>query len=96
MVVDTPILIDEKTDELAKEIETAEVNTQAEWIENHSIVDADGRARCSFHFCRKLFKDRAFLRKHLMKKHPEFLRGEIAKCHDSYMMNAWDGEGKRP
>ena len=31
-----------------------------------------------------------------MKKHSEFLRAEIAKCHDSYMMKAWDAEEQRP
>ena len=27
-----------------------------------------------------------------MKKHPEYLEGEKAKIHESYMMNAWDEE----
>eukprot|EP00547_Thalassionema_nitzschioides_P005535 CAMPEP_0194206898 /NCGR_PEP_ID=MMETSP0156-20130528/5806_1 /TAXON_ID=33649 /ORGANISM="Thalassionema nitzschioides, Strain L26-B" /LENGTH=700 /DNA_ID=CAMNT_0038933539 /DNA_START=181 /DNA_END=2283 /DNA_ORIENTATION=+ len=80
----------------ASEIEVLEKQTKTEWIDHHGVVDSDGRARCSFHFCRKLFKDMNFLEKHLRKKHSEFLKAEIAKCHDSYMMRAWDGEECRP
>eukprot|EP00546_Thalassionema_frauenfeldii_P009158 CAMPEP_0178918698 /NCGR_PEP_ID=MMETSP0786-20121207/13968_1 /TAXON_ID=186022 /ORGANISM="Thalassionema frauenfeldii, Strain CCMP 1798" /LENGTH=700 /DNA_ID=CAMNT_0020592431 /DNA_START=90 /DNA_END=2192 /DNA_ORIENTATION=+ len=80
----------------ASEIEELERQTEIEWINQHGVVDGDGRARCSFHFCRKLFKDMNFLEKHLRKKHSEFLKAEIAKCHDSYMMRAWDSERCRP
>lgn len=31
-----------------------------------------------------------------MKKHPEYLAGEQAKIHDSYMMQAWEEEEIRP
>lgn len=92
----SPFIVNETVDALASEIESKEEKTKREWIENHAVVDEDGRARCSFHFCRKLFKDRSFLRKHLIKKHGEYLTGEMAKCHDSYMMNWWEDEDKRP
>ena len=59
-------------------------------------MDEDGRARCSFHFCRKLFKDKAFLRKHLLKKHSDQLRAERGKCHDGVMMVGWDNDDRRP
>lgn len=64
-------------------------------MQDHSILDEDDRARCSFHFCHKLFKDKSFLYKHLLKKHGEFLKGEEAKCHDKYMMKAWDEQERR-
>ena len=88
--------VDEETDALAMEIEGLEDRAKGDWIDKHAIIDQDRRARCSFHFCRKLFKDKSFLQKHLHKKHPEFLRAEAAKCHDQYMMKAWDAEGDRP
>ena len=44
-------------------------------------------------FCHKLFKDGTFLRKHLKKKHYEYCEAEQAKCHDPYMMKAWEGAG---
>ncbi len=40
------------------------------------VLDEDGRVRCSLHFCHKLFKDRAFLLKHLLKKQSNQLRAE--------------------
>ena len=90
------IIIDEKTDGEAKEIKYLESQVEDKWIDDHAIVDEDGRARCAFHFCRKLFKDVSFLKKHLLKKHSEFLRAEIAKCHDSFMMTSWDAQENRP
>lgn len=90
------VIIDEKTDGEAKEIKYQESQVEDRWIDDHAIVDEDGRARCAFHFCRKLFKDVSFLKKHLIKKHSEFLRAEIAKCHDSFMMTSWDAQEARP
>jgi hypothetical protein len=92
----TDQVIDGETDAQAKEIEHQESNVEELWIQDHSMIDQDGRARCSFHFCKKLFKDSKFLRKHLIKKHSDFLRAEIAKCHDSYMMKVWDAQEQRP
>ena len=92
----TDIVLDKEIDAQAKEIEHEESQVESGWIEDHALVDEDGRARCAFHFCRKLFKDSKFLHKHLIKKHSEFLRAEIAKCHDGYMMKAWDSQQQRP
>ncbi len=89
-------VIDEDTDMAAKDIQTSEQNTREQWMQNHEITDEDGRARCSFHFCRKLFKDKAFLQKHLQKKHSDQLRAECGKCHDGVMMASWDNDEKRP
>ena len=50
-------LIDNKTDAAIRKIETAEQASRQEWIENHVVPNEDGRVRCSFHFCHKLFKD---------------------------------------
>ena len=90
------IIIDKEVDRQAKDIKYQESQVEGGWIEDHALIDEDGRARCAFHFCRKLFKDSSFLRKHLIKKHSEFLRAEIAKCHDSYMMASWDAQSQRP
>ncbi|KAL3906263.1 MAG: hypothetical protein SGILL_009342 [Bacillariaceae sp.] len=92
----TDQVVDTEVDTQAKEIEKQESTVEEPWIQDHSMIDQDGRARCSFHFCKKLFKDSKFLRKHLIKKHSDFLRAEIAKCHDNYMMKAWDSQECRP
>ena len=31
-----------------------------------------------------------------VKKHSEVLRAEMAKCHDAFMMKAWDAQEQRP
>ena len=94
--IGSPFIVNETVDAVASEIESLEVKAKKEWIDSHAMVDGDGRARCSFHFCRKLFKDESFLKKHLMKKHGEYLTAEMAKSHDSYMMKWWDQEICRP
>lgn len=89
-------IVSPEVDSTAKRIERHETQVEPSWIHDHSVIDEDGRARCSFHFCRKLFKDSSFLKKHLMKKHSEFLVAERAKCHDQSMMEAWDSQECRP
>ena len=89
-------LLNEETLEQAEEITSLEEQTKESWLLDHSLLDADGRARCSFHFCRKLFKDQTFLHKHLLKKHPDHLNAEQAKCHDGFMMKNWEGDACRP
>jgi len=89
-------LVSIEIDNQAKDIQQDEARSEDTWIKNHALIDNDGRARCSFHFCRKLFKDITFLKKHLLKKHPEFLKAERAKCHDTYMMESWDKQEQRP
>lgn len=89
-------IVNEQVDSEAEELKKSEDEWKDTWLENHAIIDDDGRARCSFHFCHKLFKDTNFLRKHLQKKHKEFLKAEQAQLHDEYMMKAWDEEDHRP
>ncbi|GKY93762.1 hypothetical protein MPSEU_000343400 [Mayamaea pseudoterrestris] len=90
------IVVSEQVDRDAKAIEQTEAAAVDQWIQDHSILDGDGRARCSFHFCHKLFKNSSFLNKHLLKKHGEFLKAEQAKSHDEFMMAAWDACENRP
>lgn len=85
-------VVDTSTDAAAENLRMAEEDAEETWLQHHSIND-EGRARCSFHFCHKLFKDDNFLRKHLKKKHYEYCKAEQAKCHDAYMMKAWEGSG---
>lgn len=90
------LVVDAETDAAALAIVEAEQALVDTWMQNHALLDDDQRARCSFHFCHKLFKDSSFLYKHLLKKHGEFLLAEQAKCHDEAMMQAWDAEEHRP
>ena len=88
-------VVDEATDAAAQEIEQAQEAATQQWLANHSMDD-DGRARCSFHFCHKLFKDDTFLKKHLLKKHSAYNAAERAKCHDTHMMTQWEKAALRP
>jgi len=54
------VLVNEKVDTEALQIEKEETDFEQKWLDNHGLVDTDGRARCSFHFCRKLFKVGSF------------------------------------
>jgi hypothetical protein len=90
------VLVSDEIDTEAKHIQQEEAQVEDVWAQDHAMVDEDGRARCAFHFCRKLFKDKSFLKKHLIKKHSEFLKAEMAKCHDAFMMKAWDAQEQRP
>ena len=95
--VNTEFLMSESLDKQANESEVLEQQKQREWVSQHIIIDGEeGRARCGFQFCKKLFKDGSFLRKHLLKKHSEYLRAEVATCHDAFMMQVWDEEEIRP
>lgn len=96
MAAGSPVWMNAATDKRAKEIEAMERETEDRWLQEHAMIDDDGRARCGFHFCHKLFKDSNYLRKHLLKKHGEFLRAEQAKCHDEFMMEEWDSCTCRP
>ena len=82
----------------AKAIKDAQDVVQQQWLAEHAgKAHADGRARCSsFPNCGKLFKDSTFLCKHLLKKHSEHLHAEQAKCHDAFLMKAWENLSVRP
>ena len=54
------VLVNETVDAEAIEIEKKELDMKQQWLDDHALLDADGRARCSFHFCRKLFKVNKF------------------------------------
>jgi hypothetical protein len=93
---DPTIILNAQDDQAALEIQESMARVQDTWLDNHVVLEGDGKARCSFHFCKKLFRDVDFLRKHLVKKHGEFLNAEQAKCHDPYMMTRWDESEHRP
>lgn len=44
-------VVNKTVDSLAQEIETMEVRAKSDWIDNHSVIDNDGRARCSAGCC---------------------------------------------
>ena len=90
----------EEMDELSDNLKVEVEETKKVWLENHAKAvpneeTGEVRYRCSFHFCKKLFKNKNFLEKHLLKKHPEFLAGEEAKAHDDFMKICWESAETR-
>ena len=57
------VVVSPEVDSAAEKARNDEVIVKNQWLEDHAVLDADGRARCSFHFCKKLFKDKSFLNK---------------------------------
>jgi len=88
-------LVSDEVDELSENLKVEVEETKDTWLENHGLAvpneeTGEERYRCSFFFCKKLFKNRNFLNKHMLKKHGEFLKGEEAKAHDDFMKICWE------
>jgi hypothetical protein len=54
------VLANEEIDKQAKDIQQQEAQVKDVWIQDHALVDEDGRTRCSFYFCRNSLKTRPF------------------------------------
>jgi len=54
--------------------------------------EAEGKARCCFADCNKLFKDANFLKKHLKAKHELFASEELLKDAEPYMKARYDAQ----
>ncbi|GFH46412.1 hypothetical protein CTEN210_02886 [Chaetoceros tenuissimus] len=73
----------------ASDIQSTEEKTQEQWIRNHSIK-INKNVRCSFPYCRKVFKSQFYLTNHLLTKHGQDLKMEQAKCCNGYMLKMND------
>jgi hypothetical protein len=99
-------VISPEADELAEATEAEIEVCREDWCAKHTREipnpNADPldpstatRYRCGFHFCPKMFKNAAFLHKHLVNKHPEHFEAESAKVHDEYMKISWENAESR-
>ena len=79
-------------DDVLQEMLAKEDMVKQTWISEHTILadNGQGRARCAFRYCAKLFKSAGFLEKHLLKKHASELKLEQLKVHDAYIMRGWE------
>lgn len=57
-------------------------------LQSQAIIEVEGKSRCFFHSCRKLFKSIDFLSKHMKIKHEEF-------CYDAFLDNSYDSMRSR-
>lgn len=84
-----------KTDEVIQEMHSKEEMVKQTWVSDHCVLTEDGRARCAFRYCTKLFKSASFLEKHLFKKHFDEMKREQLKMHDNYIMKQWELDSDR-
>jgi len=54
--------------------------------------EKEGKARCCYVFCNKLFKDADFLRKHLVSKHPTFAADLLLVEDEPFMRKRFEQE----
>mmetsp|Transcript_21779 Transcript_21779/g.32553 ORF Transcript_21779/g.32553 Transcript_21779/m.32553 type:complete len:614 (-) Transcript_21779:37-1878(-) len=84
-----------ETNEVIQEMLSKEEMVKQTWVSDHSVLTEDGRARCAFRYCTKLFKSANFLEKHLFKKHFDEMKREQLKMHDDYIMKQWEQDNDR-
>ena len=83
----TPFVFKEsKINAATSSIKTIEEKTQEKWIRNHSIK-INRHSKCSFPHCRKTFKSQFYLTNHLLTKHGQDLKMELAKCCNGLKVN---------
>ena len=55
-------------------------------------MQPDGKARCGFTWCAKLFKGKDFLQKHLRNRHPEVAVERLVRVAEKYMLSRFNAE----
>ena len=76
-------------DDEEKEIE----NELDKFWADHIIHEDQGRARCAFSWCHKLFKSDVFLKKHLLNRHYDYVEAWLTPVRRKYM---WTHSSKIP
>ena len=61
-------------------------------MESSCKIEKEDKARCCYQFCGKLFKDAAFLRKHLQSKHPSFATDVFLVEAEPFMRKRYEAE----
>ena len=56
------------------------------------VVEKEGKCRCCYPFCNKLFKGADFLRKHMQTKHANFGSAELAADAEPFMRRRFEAE----
>lgn len=82
----------------AKDGETvtkAQEDTLTALLERRCKTEGEGKARCCFVDCGKLFKNFDFLKKHMKSKHELFAVDELTADAESYMMSRYEAEDIR-
>lgn len=66
------------------------------FMSSHTAQEEQGRARCAFDWCRKLFKSDNFLRKHLANRHADYLEAWLTPTRRTYMWSLYAADTRKP
>jgi uncharacterized membrane protein YgcG len=80
----------EKTEAAAEELSERQDATMVRMIEASCKVENEGKARCCFPACNKLFRGIDFLKKHMKAKHELFALNELTADAEPYMKTRYD------
>lgn len=81
-----------KDEEDAKTITLLNENTFEKCVQEQCIRENEGKCRCCYSFCNKLFKNVEFLGKHIKLKHVDFALEDFAFNAEPYMRNKYESE----
>ena len=62
----------------------------------HKLEEDNGRARCAFEWCRKLFKSDEYLKKHLANRHGDHLEAYLTSARRPFMWAVYDADAHKP
>lgn len=81
-----------KDEEDAKKIIEVQDKVMDDVAGEFCLDEADGKARCSISYCKKLFKNKEFLKKHIKAKHPELALEKMVRVAEPYMRERYEKE----
>ena len=62
------------------------------WVEKYMKIEPEGKARCCFSGCQKLFRSADFLRKHMLLRHTHMLDELKCAVADPFMRRRYESE----
>lgn len=87
---------DDDRDEDADKEDAALEETRTEFEREHTLQEEQGRARCAFDWCHKLFKSDAFLKKHLANRHSDYLEAWLTPTRRPFMWKLYQDDPNKP
>lgn len=96
--LDNPELLGSADEEEAKTLSAIQEQSFDRCVEAKLKLEKEGKCRCCYLTCSKLFKGVDFLTKHMHLKHPEFSAEVLLKDAEPFMKKRFDAEpmGARP
>jgi len=79
------------------EAEKAQVEEATDdFVRQHAVEEDQGRSRCAYEWCHKLFKSEGFVRKHLANRHADYLEAWLAPVKRPWMWTLYLLDDAKP